>query len=229
MLCAAKNCKSRALKAEDVCYTHLLDSLQHAARKRLNPDRCCAPGCNRGTSGSRRLRLCLPHYSATEGRRVAQRVSCQHRAYGEILQEAELQLERAPSCVYCSRSFSKGWFACEAEHVVPILALGGTNIWWNRVPSCAGCNRGRGGKHTKAPSAWLNGRSLSTGVTFEALTVAEEKSLLLSEVALQRESLQTGQIGSAPWWSIWARMGMPLNLEEHLSVGWSLYSNEVAS
>ena len=229
MRCTAEYCKSRALNGESVCYAHLLVALGEKARESLNPDKCRAEGCTRGASGNRSRGLCVGHYNRSEDRRVAHRIAAGYRSYGNILQEAEMQLEGAPSCIYCSRSFSVSWFSCEAEHVIPIVALGGTNIWWNRVPACASCNRGRGGKHAKTPAAWLDGKSLSTGVTFEALSTEEEKSLLLSEVALQRECVQSGNIGEAPWWSLWARMGMPLGLDEHLSVGWSIYANERAA
>ena len=210
--CAFEGCDRQQESAESggLCRYH---RRQRRERKPLTSlrrrnqqlgDSCSAPDCTRKIDSHG---LCFKHYSRLPVRRLDSAKRRAHRGTLGVVSDAVVaRVKSATRCFYCDQFVQNP----EMEHLIP-TELGGSNIWWNLLPSCLRCNRR---KNSKEPGIWLNGKVLG-GKLFEFLGRTEEVQRREIDAAEQRRRLVSPEewSGPAPETSLWARLGLPLQID----------------
>lgn len=115
---------------------------------------------------------------ARRGTRRARELDAQ--ITGPVLTATLMQILAEGECVYC------GDEATDIDHIRP-LKRGGWHHASNLVAACAGCNRGRGGKHSKLLTQWDPAR------VARAASVSPKVATELARQ--QREELECQQYG----------------------------------
>lgn len=241
LLCRSPEC-TRYSSAKGFCDNHYRELRRNDPLSR----RCVEPGCNNAQETKKRCNthykklnsvdmrrakcshrkcpnratqkgVCLKHYMHIPAQRARKRKDFHDtRARGDTDREALILLLCAVRCLYCGKKSN-----VEIEHIVAVGPYNGTNVWWNLVPACTECNHGIGGKGVRVPGLWLAGKKLANGKVFEGLSAENESTLLLLEQEHQTAVATKAAASPAPWWSIWARMGLPLDLETHKRNSWN--------